>query len=615
MTQQEAAQATFKDTRQQWATRLQAVRNLPPVLFMVWEAGKTLCIASVLARTVSALIPIAMLGVSRWIIDAISAASHGAPVPDAFWWWVGAEFGLACLAAITGRSSGYFESLLADRFTRYLSVRVMEHASKLDLVAYENSEFYDRLERARSQATDRVRLVRVAGDIVQQAIHATSFCLSVAYYSPILLLLLVLCILPAFTGESHFAFLGYSLNFRQTRARREIDYLRMLGASKESAKELKLFGLAALFTTRFERLSNMIYRQNRILARKRMIAGGLLALVSAGGYYSAYVWVMWQALERNITVGTMVFLAGAIAGASNNLQGLFATFSGAADEALFLTDLILFFEEKPQIQAPPRPKRFPKPIRKGFSFENVSYRYPGSDRLILNGINFHLAPGERVALVGENGQGKTTIVKLLARLYDPTEGRILLDGVDLREYDPADITRNIAVIFQDFMKYDMTVRENIAMGQVNHRGSLEDEPRILQAAEQSLALPVIDKLEGRLNQMLGRRFEAGVDLSGGEWQKIALARAYLRDSQVLVMDEPTAALDARSELEVFERLANLSAGRMALLISHRFSTVRMADRILVLADGQVAEEGSHESLVAAGGQYHQLFQLQAASYQ
>jgi ATP-binding cassette subfamily B protein len=311
------------------------------------------------------------------------------------------------------------------------------------------------------------------------------------------------------------------------------------------------------------------------------------------------------------SIGLWYLLSGAILQASNNLQQIFSTLSGIADQALFLTDLLAFFDMQPTIQSKPDALPAPRPIVRGFEFRNVSFRYPGSSRLVLNGLNFHLRPQERVALIGENGEGKTTIVKLITRLYDPVEGQVLLDGVDLREYRLEDLYREIGVIFQDFMRYEMTARENIAVGRIEE---IDDLRMMETAASKSLADAVIAKLPGGYEQMLGRRFETGVDLSGGEWQKVALARAYLRDAQLLILDEPTAALDARSEFEVFQRFAELTTGKMALFISHRFSTVRMADRIVVLENGRIAEEGSHDELARLGGRYKEMFELQAASY-
>jgi ATP-binding cassette subfamily B protein len=515
------------------------------------------------------------------------------------------------LGSLLSRTIDFMDALLADKYTRHVSIRVMKHAAELDLIAYEDPIFYDRLERARVQATDRLGMIQQIGSLIQQMVTAVSLSVYIIAYSPWLLLLLVAGILPAFLGESHFAFLGYAKNFRQTPIRRQLDYLRLLGGSREAAKELKLFGLKGFLGDRFTRLWDQIYEENVALSRRRLIAGALLSLLGTVGYYSAYVYVIWRALIGSISIGTLTALTGAIVQVSGNIQQIFSTLSGIADQALFLTDLLAFFEMQPTIRSKPNALPAPRPITRGFEFRNVSFSYPGTSRLVLDRLNFQLHPGERVALIGENGQGKTTIVKLITRLYDPTEGQILLDGVDLREYDLEDLYREIGVIFQDFMRYELTARENIAVGKIEQVGNLH----LLQnAAFKSLAHEVVEKLPSRYEQMLGRRFEGGVDLSGGEWQKLALARAYLRDAQLLILDEPTASLDARSECEVFQRFAELTAGKMALFISHRFSTVRMADRIVVLENGRIAEEGSHNELASLGGRYAEMFEMQAASY-
>jgi ATP-binding cassette subfamily B protein len=490
-------------------------------------------------------------------------------------------------------------------------VRIMHHASRLDLASYEDPLFHDKLERARVQATDRLGMVQQLGRLVQQVITTATLAASILLFSPWLLVVLIACVIPAFLGESHFAFLGYAQAFRQTPVKRQIDYLRFLGASKDSAKELKLFGLSKYLTDRFQKLSDDIYVQNVSLAKRRLFASALLSLLTTVGYYGAYAYVILETLQGKMTVGTLTFLTGAIAGASANLQMIFSTFSSIADQSLFLTDLLQFFAVRPTVYSKPNALKTPRPIKAGIEFREVTFSYPGSDRPILRNLNLLLKPDERIALIGENGEGKTTIVKLLTRLYDPTAGQILLDGVDLREYDLDDYASNIAVIFQDFMRYDMTAWENIAVGQIGARENLD---KVELAAKKSLAEGVIQKLPNGYDQMLGRRFETGVDLSGGEWQKVALARAYLRDAQILVLDEPTAALDARSEHEVFERFAELTRGKMALLISHRFSTVKMADRIIVLEKGVIAEQGRHEQLMAHGGRYAEMFELQASSY-
>ena len=601
-----------RDLRDAWKERLRALRNIPPVLRIVWESGPPVVVWGCLLRLVAGGVPLSTLAVTRWIIDAVVAhASKGQPLTHAFWWYVGLEFVLASMGTILARAIGYCDSLLADKYIRHISVRVMEHASRVDLACYEDPSFHDRLERARAQATDRLIMIQAIGNLLQQAIVTATLAASILFFSPWLLAILVAFVIPAFLGDSHFAFLGYALNFRLTPIRRELDYLRTLGASKESAKELKLFNLSAFLTGRYKDLSDEVYRQNVALARRKLKVGTLLSLLTTTGYYSAYAYVIYRTVAGQLSVGTLTFLAGAIAGASSNIQMMFSTFSGIADQALFLTDLLAFFAVRPAILSSTHALPAPRPIRKGFEFQNVSFAYPGNSRVVLKELNLHVEPSERIALIGENGQGKTTLVKLLTRLYDPISGRILLDGTDLREYSLEDLYSQIGVIFQDFMRYDMTAAENIAMGKVTE---LHNPSLIATVAVKSRADAVIRRLPNGYSQMLGRRFDGGVDLSGGEWQKLALARAYLRDAQLLILDEPTASLDARSEREVFDRFAELTRGKMALLISHRFSTVRMADRILVLEGGQITEQGSHHQLMARGGRYSEMFGLQAANY-
>lgn len=600
-----------KKVESPWRDRLTALRNLPPVLRILWDSGPAVVTWGLILRVFVAALPIVIAKVAAIILKDITDVLRGRVLAHDFWILVGTEVGLNVAFGLLVHAIDYSDALLANRYTQYVSVRVMEQASRLDLTTYENPVFYDRLERARVQATDRLVMIQQMGRLVQQVITTLTFTAALAWASPWLVLLLALGVLPSFLGETHFAFLGYAKNFRQTPAKRQMDYLRQVAGSREGAKEVKLFGLHKFFTNKFEVLARQIYVEDVALSRSKLIVGGLLGVIGTLGYYGAYVYVIWRTLTGGYDIGKFSFLTASIQQASSNLQQVFSTASGIADQALFLTDLIAFFEMEPTVDSNPDGNKMPVPIRRGFEFRNVSFTYPGTNRTVLHNFNFTLSPGERIALIGENGQGKTTVVKLITRLYDPTEGEILLDGIDLRDYSLEDLHRHIGVIFQDFMRFEMTARENIAVGRVDQPHSESD---LEDAAHKSLADEVVRKLSGGYDQILGRRFEGGVELSGGEWQKIALARAYLRDAQLLILDEPTAALDARSELEVFERFAELTLGKMALLISHRFSTVRMADRIVVLSGGRLIEEGNHEQLMRAGGLYAEMFEMQAASY-
>jgi ATP-binding cassette, subfamily B, bacterial len=605
-------EASPQSARNAWRDRVQALKNVPPVLGILWESGPGVVTWGLILRIFVAALPSAIAAVAAMIINGVqNVFSHKGLIPH-FWWLVALEAGLNVLSGLLMRGVDYSDSLLADRYTHFVSVRVMRQAAALDLTTYEDPVFYDRLERARVQATDRLAMIQQMGRLFQQTLTTLIWTCILLWFSPWLVLLLALGVLPTFLGETHFAFLGYAKNFRQTPAKRQMDYLRQVAGSREGAKELKLFNLKDYLSNRFTRLSQGIYEENVALSRKKLLAGGLLGVIATLGYYGAYAFVIWRAVTGSFAnIGEFYYLTNAIIQASSNLQQVFSTASGIADQALFLTDLLAFFEMKPTVVSNPNGLLIPRPVRRGFEFRNVSFAYPGTTRRVLSNFNFTLGVGERIALIGENGQGKTTVVKLITRLYDPTEGQILLDGIDLREYKLEDLHHEIGVIFQDFMRYEMTARENIGIGRVESEHS---QSEIESAAHKSLAESVINKLPGGYDQMLGRRFESGVELSGGEWQRVALARAYLRDAQLLVLDEPTAALDARSELEVFERFAELTTGKMALLISHRFSTVRMADRIVVLEGGKLVEEGTHPQLIALGGRYASMFEMQAASY-
>jgi len=609
------------------------MRNLPPFLRMVWETHRGYTAAIMVLRLLRAFVPLASLWIGKLIIDTVvRSAESGRPEWRALATLVAMELGVVTLGELLARAGALLESLLGDLFSNRMSVRLMEHAALLDLQHFEDPTFYDRLERARRQTVGRIALLSQLLGLAQNTLTLVTLIGTLLAFSPLLFVLLVAAVLPSFLGETHFAALGYSLLYSWTPERRKLDYYRLIAASDKTAKEVKLFGLSRYLIDQYRALADDFYLANRSLAIRRGVVGMALSLVSTLGYYAAYGTIIYRVVLGRLTIGDLTLLGGTFSHSRTLIQGMLLSTSELYEQALFLEDLFVFLGMRPSIAAPVQPAPFPRPIRQGFEFRDVWFRYPeasgegkpatgdgdGDDEAgwVLRGISFTVAPGEKLALVGENGAGKTTLTKLITRLYDPTRGEILLDGLPLRHYDPAELHANVGVIFQDFVRYDMAAEENIAVGRI---ASLEADPEgsrgaIEDAAHRSLAAEVIEALPERYRTMLGRRFEGGVDLSGGQWQKVALGRAYMRDAQLLILDEPTAALDARAEFVVFERFAELTEGKMAILISHRFSTVRMADRILVLEHGQVLEEGTHDSLVAGGGRYAELFALQAAGY-
>ena len=592
--------------------RLVAFKYIPPFLRMVWASKPSYGVGIVLIRLVAAFAPVAMLWVGKLIIDTV-VANVGAVAPD----WglllrlVVLEMAIALVSDLLGRLSGLLEGLLGDLFSNDMSVRIMRHAATLDLRHFEDPEFRDKMQRARRQTTGRVALLSQTLTMGQQGLTLLSLLAALVAFNPWLLLILIVAIVPSFLGETAYAGIAYSFMFQWTQQRRELDYYRWVASELKPAKEIKLFGLSDHFIGKYAELADDYVKENRRVATHRAVTGAALTSLSTLAYYGAVGVIVFQTVAGVITIGTLTFLTGSFQRSRGLISSILMAIARSYEAGLHLKDLFEFLEMQPDISHDPGARPMPTPVRSGFVFDGVGFRYPEAETWAVRDVSFSIGPGERIALVGENGAGKTTLVKLLTRLYDPTEGRILLDGVDLREYDIEALRRAVGVIFQDFFRYDLTARENIAVGWIEAQ---DDEPRIVDSAEKSLAAEVIAGLEDQYDHMLGRRFKGGADLSGGEWQKIALGRAYMRDAQLLVLDEPTAALDARAEYHVFERFTELTAGKMAVLISHRFSTVRMADRILVLDEGRVAEDGSHEELLGLGGRYAELFNLQAAGY-
>lgn len=606
-TPQNRTNVTIKD-------RLRALRNLPAFFKLVWQSSPRMMLINVILRFLKASLPFLLLYIGKLIIDQVVHLSRGdgSFSKDFLWKLVAVEFALAILSDGLGRAITLMDSLLGDLFSNHTSVKIMEHAATLDLDQFEDAIFYDKLERARQQTLGRTILLSQVMGQVQDLITMGFLAAGLAAFNPWLIVLLVIAILPAFLGESYFNDQTYALTRSQTPQRRELDYLRYIGASDETAKEIKMFSLSGFIIERFKALSDKFYTDNKKIAIKRSIWGTFFALLGSLGYYGAYVFIISSTISGALTIGELTFLAGSFRQLRTLLEGILSRFTTVSQGAIFLSDFFEFFEIQPKIHDTPQPRPFPNPIQQGFTFENVGFQYLNSDRWANRNLNFTLRPAEKLALVGENGAGKSTLVKLLARLYDPTEGRILLDGYDLKEYNLTELRQHIGIIFQDFLRYQMTFSQNIAAGNIDEKAN---EQLIRASARQSLADELAQRLPGGYDQMLGKRFSEGVELSGGEWQKVAIARAYMRDAQLLILDEPTSALDARAEFQVFERFTELTHGKMAVLISHRFSTVRMADRIVVLDKGEIVEIGSHEELLAKGGRYAELFQLQAMGYQ
>jgi len=593
--------------------RLRALRNLPAFFKLVWQSSPRMMLINIVLRFLKASLPFLLLYIGKLIIDQVVHLSRGDGSFSRVFLWklVAIEFALAILSDGLARAITLMDSLLGDLFSNHTSVKIMKHAATLDLDQFEDAVFYDKLERARQQTLGRTILLSQVMGQVQDLITIGFLAAGLVAFNPWLILLLIVAILPAFIGESYFNDQTYALTRSQTPQRRELDYLRYIGASDETAKEIKMFSLSGFIIDRFKLLSDKFYIDNKHIAVKRSIWGTFFAILGSLGYYAAYVFIIMRTVTGALTIGELTFLAGSFRQLRTLLEGILSRFTAVSQGAIFLSDFFEFFEIKPKIRNSAGPRPFPNPIKHGFTFENVGFQYLNSDRWANRNLNFTLRPAEKLALVGENGAGKSTLVKLLARLYDPTEGRILLDGYDLKEYDLTELRQHIGIIFQDFLRYQMTFSQNIAAGNIDEKGNDE---LIRASARQSLADELAQRLPGGYNQMLGKRFAEGVELSGGEWQKVAIARAYMREAQLLILDEPTSALDARAEFQVFERFTELTQGKMAVLISHRFSTVRMADRIVVLDKGEIVEIGSHEELLAKGGRYAELFQLQAMGY-
>ena len=579
-----------KGLKKRFTNQFSSYKNLIPFFKMIWATSKRYATLNIVLRVIKATLPLSMLYVGKEIIDTVLDLISDSPSLDTslLWTYLGIELGLAIISEILNRQISLIDALLGDLFSNKTSVEMIQHAATLDLYQFEDSEFYDKMERARRQTINRSVLMSMVLEQLQDLITLLFLGAGILFFNPWLILILAVAVIPNFLGEAFFNAKQFSLTRSWTPERRELDYFRYLGVSYESAKEIKVFNLQDFISERFKKLADRYFIENKKIAIKRAWVGASLSLIGTLAYYGAYVFILIQTLNLLITVGTLTFLAGSFSRMRNMLQAFTVRINRIADSALYLQDLFDFFAIKPNISDHATAKVLPSNITKGIEFQNVSFKYDGVEQYAIRNLSFKINPGEKIALVGENGAGKTTIVKLLSRLYDPTEGCILIDGVDIKDYKLSDLRNAVGIIFQDYQKLQMSVRENIAVGNI---GELNNQDKIESAAYKSLAKEVVESFEPGYDQILGKRFKSGVELSGGQWQKIAIARAYMRDSQILILDEPTSALDARAEHQVFLRFAELIEDKIAVLISHRFSTVRMADKILFLENGQKLEYG------------------------
>ena len=591
-----------------------ALKYLPRFFRSVYKSSPKMFSLNVILRLIKSIFPVVLLWVGKEIIDEVIAIVNTGESQELnkLYLLIAIEFGIAIFSDVFNRLIGVTDTLIGSLYSNDSSVELIQKTARVDLQYLEDSEFYDKLERARRQTVGRVNLMSNSLAQAQDFITIVSLISALIYFYPILIFLLVISIMPTLLNELKFSSSNYKLTSRMAPERRQLDYMRVIGASDVTAKEVKLFGLADFISRTFSTTANKYYQSIKKLTIKRSVWGAIFNIIGVIAYYGAFVFIVLKAVVSLVTIGELTFLAGSFNKLRNQLQVMFTRFSNITESAMYLHDYFEFIDMEFNDQSDFQQLPVPAEIVTGIKFQNVTFSYPNGHIPVFNGLSFDLRKGEKLALVGENGSGKTTLIKLLLRLYEPTSGCILLDGVDIRHYEKEEYQKLFGAIFQDFVKYYLTTRINIAVGNIENVGN---DQKIEEAAELSLADEVVKDLLNGYDQELGKRFKKGAELSGGQWQKIALARAYMSEAPIIILDEPTSALDARAEYEVFQRFIGLTKGRTSIIISHRFSTVRMADRILVLNNGEVLELGTHEELMENGNLYSELFELQAEGYQ
>ncbi len=593
-----------------------ALRNASNAFKLVWAASKQNALFNFALTPIAALMPAAQAWVGKLIVDKILGVVNAQTG-----WEAGMrevlpvvllELVLVLVSAVVSQARLLSNRMLSMQLTTHVNTLIIQKAISLDLQFFEDPVFYDVLQNARRQSDSAaLSIVTSTMQIMQQTITLVSLIALLVRFSPFLALIVFVAAIPSFLSQTQFAEMSYRMIYKRAPEMRLLSYLEMLLTGNESFKEIKLFGLGEPLLERFKMLFVRFFKEDMTIARKRTLAGLGWGVLYSLVYYGSYVWVIYRTIIQAVTLGDMTMFLSIFRQSQNSISSLLDNFNSIYENNLYLDNLLNYLKITPALSNPTEGVAAPITIKEGIEFRNVSFKYPGSDAFVLKDINLFIPPGESIALVGLNGAGKTTLVKLLTRLYDPTEGAILLDGRDLREYDLNSLYQRFGVIFQDYARYQFSMRENIGFGQIDEVDNLE---KVREAAQRGGADMVVEELPDGYETILGRRWEKGQELSGGQWQKIALARAFMRDAEVMILDEPTFALDAEAEYEIFKRFRELMHGRIAVLISHRFSTLRMADRIVVLSEGRVLEVGSHAELMQSGGLYAHLFNLQAEGY-
>lgn len=592
--------------------RLKAIGRIGPLFKMLWETSPfLLCVTSIL-RLIRAILPTLLLWTGKRILDCVVMISRGRGDLEQTWKLVATECCLYMLLDSLSYANNFTDTVLGEEFTTFVTMKLMRHSASLDLSVFENPLFYDKLERVRGQASGRMMLLTSALNSAQELSTLVSLASVLFVRSPWIVVLLLMSTIPSAIGELRYAKQNYAALFRRTPQRRKMEYLRLLASWSDSAKEVRLFGLIPYLLERYAALAHDIQAESKRITGDRTKTSIALGVASAVFYYCAYAIVLNGVCRRAISIGSFAFLVSSLSRCRLSSQRIFGKLNGISEQALLLQELVQFFEIKSDVAAPKMPASIPSTLSKGIELRDVGFSYPGTDRFAVRHLNLTIGPTEKLALIGLNGAGKSTVVKLLTRLYDPTEGQILFEGLDIRSFDIEEYRELISASFQDFMRYDLPVRENVGVGK---RISINDDRAIWKALIQCGAGSLIEGTPNKLDQMLGRRYKDGTDLSGGEWQKVATARACVRDAALYIFDEPTASLDATSEQMFFDRFRTITDGKMALVISHRMATIRITDKIVVLSEGKILEQGSHETLIALDGCYANLYRLQAKAFQ